>query len=220
MPGFFDTVGAMFSNLAGGPDGVHARVWNELKPWVTNLGPAASRKWIPRVASGDLCEVPVMRRGHKHADCDNIGLAICGVCKRPCCLQHAHIDQHADAICYLCVADAMQIVPPLQRERARQERAAGTEPPPPRGQRPPPGSAPPPKQKPGPTPEMIAAALAVLGLRRGAKWDAVKTAYKKLTFANHPDRAKGARAKAAAEARFHEVQQAFDLLKKIYPEAE
>lgn len=163
-----------------------------------------------------------MRRGLKEGDCDNIGVAMCAVCHRPCCLQHAHIDQYADAICYLCVSDAMQLVPEVQRQRARQEREAGGTPPP-RGNRqappPPPGGAPPPHTKPGPSPEAVAAALSALGLRRGAKWDAIKVAHRKLSAANHPDRAKGARAKAAAEARFVEVQKAFDLLKRVYPEA-
>lgn len=219
--GLFDTLGSMFSNLAGGPDGAHARAWNELKPWISNLGPAASRKWIPRVASAEACEVPIFRRGQREGDCENIGIAVCVVCRRPCCLQHAHIDQHADAICYLCVADAVQVVPEVQRQRARQERGADAPPPPPRGGRPPPGNAPPPGAKPGPAPEAVAAALSALGLRRGAKWDAVKTAHKKLSGANHPDKfqSKGARARAAAEARYVEIQKAFDLLKRAYPEA-
>ncbi len=207
----------MFSNLAGGPDGVHSRIWSELKPWVMNLAPAASRKWIPRVASGEQCEVPIMRRGHRTGDCENLGIAICSCCRRPCCLQHAHIDQHADAICYICVADAMQVVPPVQRERARQDHASGAEPPP--RERPPPGQAPPPGAKPGPTPEAVAAALSTLGLRRGAKWEAVKKAHRSLSAANHPDKAKGVRGKTVAEARFKEIQKAFDLLKRVYPEA-
>lgn len=206
----------MFSGIAGGPDGVHTRIWNELKPWMMNLGPAASRKWIPRISSGEQCEVPHMQRGHKQGDCENLGIAQCVVCRRPCCLQHAHIDQFADAICYLCVSDAMQVVPGVQRERSRQQAA----PPPPRGQRPPPGGgAPPPRQKPGPSPEVVAAAFAALGLRRGAKWEAVKQAHRKLSALNHPDKAKGARAKAAAEARYIEIQKALDVLKTQYPEA-
>lgn len=216
MAGILEKLGSMFSEIAGGPDGVHSRIWNELKPWMVNLGPAASRKWIPRVASGNLCEVPIMSRGRSMGECENIGLAVCVSCKKPCCLQHAHIDQHADAICYLCVADAVQVVPPLQRERSRQERAAGEAPPPPHGERPPRGGSPPPGKKPGPSPEAVAAALAMLGLAKGAKWDAIKKAHRKLSAANHPDKASGARAKGVAEARFKEIQRAFDVLSQVY----
>jgi len=218
MAGLFDTLGQMFSGIAGGPDGVHSRIWTELKPWLSTLAPAASRKWIPRATSGDQCEVPIMRRGHVRGECPNIGLANCTVCHRPCCLQHAHIDQHADAICYLCVADAMQIVPPVQRERARQEQAGSESPPPPRERRAPPGGAPPPG-KPGPSPEVVAAALATLGLSVGAKWDTVKRAHRTLSAVNHPDKAKGVRAKTVAEARFKEIQKALDVLKRVYPDA-
>ncbi len=219
MPGILDTLGQMFSGIAGGPDGVHSRIWSELKPWIMTLGPAASRKWIPRVTSGEQCEVPVMRRGHKHGECDNIGVAVCIVCRRPCCLQHAHIDQHADAICYLCVADAVQVVPPVQRERARQEQASGA-PPPPRGQRHAAGEgAPPPGKKPGPSQEVVAAAFATLGLNPDAKWDAVKKAHRKLSALHHPDTKKTQREKTVANARYVEVQKAFDVLKMKYAEA-
>ncbi len=218
MPGFLDTLGQMFSGIAGGPDGVHSRIWGELKPWIMNLGPAASRKWIPRVTSGEQCEVPVMRRGHKHGDCQNIGIAVCLVCHRPCCLQHAHIDQHADAICYLCVADATQVVPPVQRARARQE-TGGAPPPPPRGQRPPPGGAPPPGGKPGPSPEVVAAAFATLGLKPGAKWDSIKKSHRKLSALHHPDTKKTQREKTVANARYVEIQKALDVLKTQYTEA-
>lgn len=216
MAGLLETLGSMFSGIAGGPDGVHSRIWNELKPWITNLGPAASRKWIPRVTSGSLCEVPIMARGLKKDDCANLGIAVCVCCKRPCCLQHAHIDQYADAICYLCVADAVQVVPPVQRERGRQQQPAGGA----RQREAPPRDTPPPRQKkPGPSPQAVAAAYATLGLLPGSKWDAVKKAHRKLLAANHPDKAKGARGREAAQARFVEIQNAFDVLKTQYPES-
>lgn len=217
MAGLLETLGSMFSGIAGGPDGVHSRIWNELKPWITNLGPAASRKWIPRVTSGDLCEVPIMARGLKKDDCANLGIAVCVCCKRPCCLQHAHIDQYADAICYLCVADAVQVVPPMQRERGRQQAAGGA-----RQHESPPRDAPPPRQKkPGPTPQAVAAAYATLGLLPGSEWSVIKTTYRKLLRANHPDRNKGrsAREREAAQARFLEIRNAFDVLKTQYPES-
>jgi|SRR5882672_8737311 len=213
MPGLLDKLGSIFTSIAGADDGVHLRVWNELRPWVGNLVPAATRKWLPRIGAGSPCEIPVLRRGIPVGACEHFGVIACDVCRKLVCLDHCRIDQHGDGICYVCVADAIHAVPPVQRERARQ--AAG-------GKAPPPGSPPrdaPPPADGKPTPEQILVALKALGLRRGAKWEQVKAAHRKLSAANHPDRAKGIRAKTAAEARFVEVQKAYDLLKKVYPEA-
>ena len=211
MPSFLETLGSMFSGAVGAQDGVHLRVWNELRPWVGNLVPAATRKWLPRIAGGVICEVPLMKRGEKVGDCEHFGVAACDVCYKPVCLDHSRIDQHGDAICYVCVADAVHTVPPVQRERARQQHGNAT--PPPRERR----QAPPPSQ--GPSPEQVNAWLKVLGMKPGAKWDAVRVAHRKLSAQHHPDKAKGARAKTVAEARYKEVQVAFNALKGVYPEA-
>jgi len=56
-------------------------------------------------------------------------------------------------------------------------------------------------------------------MKPGAKWDAVRVAHRKLSAQHHPDKAKGARAKTVAEARYKEVQVAFNALKGVYPEA-
>ena len=53
-----DMLGSLFSGVAGAPDGTHVRIWNELKPWIGNLIPAATTKWLPRIAAGHVCEVP------------------------------------------------------------------------------------------------------------------------------------------------------------------
>jgi hypothetical protein len=220
MPGIGDFLGQMFSGLAGGQDGTHVKIWQELKPWFGTLAPAAARKWLPQIAAGALCEVPVVRRGVKEGDCERFGVAACDVCHRPTCLEHGRIDMHGDIICYICVADATQVVPPLQRERARQQ----NEPPRQPGQHryrarpephapPPPGSAPPPRSK--VDPRLVAAAMKKLGLKPGATWEDVKRAHRKRSAENHPDNKRGAKAKAEAEARFKEVQAAFDLLKMV-----
>ena len=210
MAGIGDFLGQMFSGLAGGQDGVHTQIWRDLKPWIVNLGQSATRKWLPRINSGELCSVPVLHRGKVAGDCENLGITMCVICKRPACLQHAHIDQYADAVCYRCVGDAAEVVPALQRERARAE---GRPPPPPRSQQ-----APPPQPKPGPTPEQIMAALRILKLKPGATMEEVRSAHRKLSALNHPDRKRTVKEKTAAEARFKEVQGAFEILKLVMGE--
>lgn len=225
MAGIGDVLGKMFSGIAGGPDGTHIKVWNELKPWLATLGPSAARKWLPQIAAGTLCEVPVMRRGTRH-ECDNFGIATCDVCHRPVCLEHGRIDQNGDAICYLCVAEAMQVLPPLQRERARQEgqqRRPGEQryrgrpedqQQRPHQQQPPPGQAPP---KPRVDPKKIAWATEVLGLSPGATWDDVLKAHRNLSAKHHPDRhmRSSEKKRASEEARYKEVQVAYDVLKTV-----
>lgn len=58
---------------------------------------------------------------------------------------------------------------------------------------------------------MIRDPYAVLGLERGADAAAVKLAYRRLAKACHPDVAPG---DPAAEARFHEIRRAYDLLQR------
>lgn len=58
---------------------------------------------------------------------------------------------------------------------------------------------------------MIRDPYAVLGLERGADAAAVKLAYRRLVKACHPDVAPGDK---AAEARFHEIRRAYDLLQR------
>lgn len=211
--GLGDFLGSMFSGLAGAPDGAHVRILNELKPWVLDLLPAASRKWLPRIMSGGACEVPIAKRGVLTGElCDHLAVEGCGVCHRPVCLSHSFINQHGDAICYICVADATKVVPPVQRDRQRQQGA-----PPPREHQ---QRQPPPQPKQGPSALQIVEAFQTLGLKvkPAPTWAVVKAAHRKLSAQNHPDRHKTARAKASAEARFVEIQQAFDTLKTQYAE--
>jgi len=210
MAGIGEFLSSMFSGIAGSPDGAHMRIWNELRPWLANLAPSATRKWLPRIASGVECEVPLVKRGVLSDDtCDHIAISACDVCHRPVCLHHARIDQYGDAICYICVVDAIKLVPPAQRARAREQGA-----PPPRERKPPPQ-----QPKPGPTPLQVVEALQTLGLKPGVKYDAVKAAHRKLSAQNHPDKHKNSRLKASAEARFKEIQKAFEVLKTQFKEA-
>lgn len=210
MAGIGEFFGQFLKGMTSAEDGVHMRVWNELKPWVANLVPAATRKWLPQFASGVICEVPVMRRGKVVGECERFGVAACDVCHRPTCLNHGRIDQHGDIICYICVGDAQQVVPAHQR--ARREAA-------PRDQQERQARQKPPAGKPPPTPGEILAAKQMLGLMPDATWDQVKKARKNLLAQNHPDKHKSERAKAVAGARFKEIQVAYELLKRVYPDA-
>ncbi len=226
--GVLEHLGSLFRGVVGAEDGVHLRVWGELKPWIGNLVPSATRKWIPRITGGDMCEVPIMRRGQVVGECDHFGLAVCDICHRPVCLEHSRIDQNADAICFLCMTDAMQAVPVFQRERARQQQQQGA--PKARTQRerqderdkqrqqerqqeqPPPGKRPPNALE-------VLDALTRLELKPGASWDDVRAAHRRLSAKLHPDRGKTVKEKAKLEAKFVEVQKALDLLKRVYPGA-
>ncbi len=221
-----EQLGSLFRGVVGAEDGVHMRVWGELKPWISNLVPAATRKWIPRITGGDMCEVPIMRRGQVVGECDHYGLAVCDICHRPVCLEHSRIDRDADAICFLCMTDALQAVPVFQRERARQQQGG----PKTRTQRerqeerdrerqqerqqeqPPPGKRPPNALE-------VLTALTRLELKPGASWEEVRAAHRRLSAKLHPDRGKTTKEKAKLEAKFVEVQKALDLLKQVYPGA-
>jgi molecular chaperone DnaJ len=50
----------------------------------------------------------------------------------------------------------------------------------------------------------------VLGVEKGADDKAIKSAFRKLAMANHPDRNQG---DSAAENRFREANEAYDILK-------
>jgi len=220
-----EQLGSLLRGVVGAEDGVHLRVWNELKPWVSNLVPAATRKWIPRATGGDMCEMLIMRRGHPVGECGHLGMAVCEICHRPVCLEHAFIDQNADAICYGCATDALQAVPVFQRERARQKQQGEAKP---RSQQErqqerdqahqqqreqaPPGKRPPNALE-------VLSALDRLGLKPGASWEEVRAAHRKLSARLHPDRGKTVKEKAKLNTKFVEVQKALDLLKQVYPEA-
>jgi hypothetical protein len=178
-------------------------ILRELRAWSETLLPAAARKWLPMMAAAMPCQVPLMRSGHKIGDCERSAVGACDVCSRPVCLGHCRIDHNADAICHICVAEAMKVLPTWRREQsARQQQ-----------------QQPPPQQKRGPSDEQIAAAYKTLGLKKVATWPEVKAATKRLMVKHHPDKVGTPREKAKAEAKFKEVQAAQELLKHRYPES-
>lgn len=166
------------------------KVWEELNPWLSKLAINAASKWLPRLTFGFPCQVPVYKNGKRDGECSGKAVSICDVCQSPCCLSHARIDQYGDAICYMCVAEAVQ--------RSRAQRMAG-------------GSA---------AAEMreqrakeVAWAKNVLGLSKTFTLDELKKAHRTMSGKWHPDRKKSSRAKASAEQRFKDIQRAFEILK-------
>lgn len=207
-----DLLGSLFSGAAGAQDGAHVRVWNQLKPWLANLSQSATTKWLPYLAYDQSCEVPLVRRGaFSNEPCQHQAVAMCDVCRRPVCLHHARIDAAGDAICYICVTDAIRVVPPVQRERARTGASQ-----PPRGA---PEEEAKPAARPPPSPQDVAKARKILGVTADASWSDVCAAHRKLSAQNHPDKQRTAKQRAEAEKRFVNVQKAFQVLKHKYPEA-
>lgn len=197
---------------------------------------SATQKWLPRISAEILCEIPVRRRGSLVGECDHFGVAPCDVCGRATCLQHGRIDAAGDIICFECIKDAQQLVPPARRERARRTAEESAQEPrrrtqgerarerrqahgeaqgagaPPRGQQ---RQTPPnPNQV---TPEMISKALHDLGLRPGATWDDVRAAHRKISGANHPDRfsKKSRREQKEASDKYLAAQQALEVLGRV-----
>lgn len=191
MPGAADLLEAIgkiaFSFQATNGE-AQGRVGDELKPWLKNLVLNAAPKWMPRLAFGFPCEVPIYRNGKPVGRCPGAAVSMCDVCKHTCCLKHARIDELGDAICFLCVAEAM---------------ATSTRRPAPKSN----GQA----QAPDHAAE-LAWARKLLDVKLDTPWDEVRSAHRKLSAKNHPDKVRGAKAKEKAEAKFKEIQRAFKLL--------
>lgn len=185
----FDTISQVVQTFGAAPQGVSGRIWDELRPWLGRLVVNAAPKWLPRLSFGFACTVPTPQG----RACPRPAVAACDVCDGPCCLDHARIDALGDAICYRCCIEAI---------RARQQREV----PPPQGR-----AQPPPP--PGPSPDQIEWARHVLGVKSTDTWEVVRKAHRTLSAKWHPDHHQGA-GYSAAEAKFKEIQQAFDVLTK------
>jgi hypothetical protein len=196
MPDILDTIGRIALGFQSAPQGVPGRILDELRPWFARLAVNAAPKWLPRLAYGFPCSVPVYRNGEPVHACPGSAVASCDVCGEPCCLDHARIDQYGDAICYLCVVEAVR----AKRAGARASRAEQQGPPPP---------------GPAPTSEKeLAWARKLLAVKKDADWEEIRAAHRKLSAKWHPDKfsTKGPAAYAKAEQTFKEVQRAFDVL--------
>lgn len=181
-------LGMLLSSLQGAPGGVHRRVWEELTPWLGQLAGHAAQKWVPRLAAGNACQVPVVRQGHVVGPCRGNAIAACMVCRRPVCLGHAFVDQFGEAVCYPCAAAAAE--------------------------------APPRPEAPPSDPAAAAAARVIwarrlLKLKKAATREDARGAWRKLSAKHHPDRFP-ADQKAAEEAKFKEIQNAWDVMQQWF----
>jgi hypothetical protein len=192
-----ETLGRVVLTFQSAPHGVSGRIWDELRPWMANLARFAAPKWLPRLSFGFACSLP---RPDGHA-CPRPAVAACDSCGRPCCLDHARIDQWGDAICYACCWEIQQ--------KKQAERAAGG-PPPGRGGQEQAGQSPP---QPPISEQELAWARRTLGVKKSTEWKEVQAAYRKLLAKWHPDHHAGP-GYAAAEAKFKNVRNAYDLLVK------
>lgn len=184
MPGnLLDALGRVIVTFQA--PGQTGRVWDELRPWMSKLLTTAAPKWLPRLTFGYPCQVPVHQHGQPVGPCTHNAVSICDVCGRSCCLYHGRIDHLGDAICYLCVAEA------VQAKRGSGPKAKGPE-----------------------TTEDAAWARKVLGVKKNAKWDDVKSQYRKKSAESHPDKQQTEAGKKTAEDRFKKVQRAFEVLQR------
>ena len=127
--------------------------------------------------------------------CHGQAAMACEVCRRFACLPHSFVSAKGDSICWECVADALRKQPGRQNAGPHQG-------PPPRDSRA--------DDKERKTDE----ALKTLGLDRKAKWAQVSARFRELGKETHPDAVKQSE-KAAAEARFKRISEAFNYLRGI-----
>lgn len=213
-PGFQDlaeAAGRVAVAFQAAPQGVPKRVWAQLNPWLRQLVLNATGKWLPRVTANVPCQVPVYRQRAPIGPCQNNAVALCDVCGRMTCLDHCRVDQFGDAICYLCIMEAMQ-----RRD------AAGETPPPNRGQPPwereeehehhahaPPGA---PSQA---DQAAVRAAYRMLGVRQAATDEELKAALKAKLARWHPDKFKSESRKQQAEEKFKQIQAAYEVIQRF-----
>jgi len=175
--------------LQQAPGPVHVRVWQELGPWLRTLSVEAPIKWVQRLAANQPCHVIAAFNG-AHERCRRAACAACMGCGGPVCLSHAFINAEGEAICYACASSTLragQRVDPDEAKRVARQKAS----------------------------ELIWARRQ-LKVSASAEWETVRTAHRKLSAKWHPDRYRTEAEKSKAEAKFKELQRAFDLLQKEY----
>jgi hypothetical protein len=172
-------------------------VWAQLRPWFSSISTHGVLRWLPRAAVHLPCHVPEYEGGVPVGPCRHAALETCLACGEPVCLTHAFVDSHGEAICYLCAvklravgsgADSASPGPQADSEQERQRARRQAA-----------------EQRAG-------WARGVLNVQEGISWEDVRRQHRKLSARLHPDRAGG------DEARYKNVQMAYDVLKEIYGE--
>ena len=198
-----DMVGDGIRELTSAPEGMPARIYQELSPWLMQLTRSGAGRWLPVLAQARPCNPPPGPSPAANV-CANHAIGACAACGRMVCIHHSMVDQHGGICCYGCVAEIMHV-----------KRASAAKPP---------GENVSDRQPPPPPPELIRVrvdrALEALGLRRGVKWLVVEARHKELMKKLHPDRKPPAE-RAQAEAAFKKVREAYQDLERFYkPEVE
>jgi hypothetical protein len=190
------------------PPGVPQQVWGQLQPWLQQFVINAAGKWLPRVTAAFPCQVPVYRQRVRVGSCQNHAVAVCDVCGRSACLDHCRVDQFGDAICYICVMEAMQ-----RRD------AAGEPPPPNRGHAAWDRGGSSHASENGPDVSQVDAATVraayrMLGVKQSATDKELKSALRQKLGRWHPDKFENdTKAKQVQAAkRFKEIKTAYDVI--------
>lgn len=184
--GFLHRLGEVLGTLQATPGPVHRRIWVELGPWLRSLTVEAAPKWLASLGAELPCHVVAFDQGFAQG-CPRHAVAICMLCQRATCLEHAFIDRTGEAICYACATTALHA-----RRVHTQPKVA----------------------PPGPSPRDIAWARRQLKVDEDATAKELHAAHRRQSANWHPDRFQTEREKATAERRFKDVQRAFDILQK------
>jgi hypothetical protein len=170
--------------------------------WVADMQAHVLLRWRPVVESGIGCSLrPKNPRTGAFEVCHAPAIGACGFCRRPVCLHHALIGQNADLVCSACLSDYMRIV----QERGGAPAGVGSAPEPPRS----------PAEQ-----EMLDRRryLKALGLREPVSWAIIHSAFRKKAARYHPDHAKPGK-RAEAEAKFKQINEAYQWLRSRYEKA-
>lgn len=213
--GFLGTLGRIASSFVAGQPNAHQFVWQAIAPWVAELSRAATEHWLPVLVQGIPCEVIDRMPDGLGVRCTQKCIAACGVCHKPCCLDHSFVSKRCAAICYGCAQRASDAFNPK-----------APPPPPPRRPPDPPGDArsaprdsgqesrqentPPHRNK-----ALLAEARKILGIKHQKPSTAeVQTAYRRLAAKYHPDKPSG-----GDTQKFITIGRARDLLVKANEES-
>ncbi len=179
-----DAVSRGFTSLGGGPHGLPQRLWQDTNGFAGKLLLNVTQRWLPFYSEGHACGVTPIHGGVP-MPCGGTAMLACGACGRPCCLEHAQVDQYGGGTCLVCISELM----------AQKHGAAGA----PGAQR---GrGAPPPHDVAAIDEQKLERAYKVLGLKKDASYEEARRAHRKLAAKYHPDRAQTAVKKREHEQR-------------------
>lgn len=188
----FDQAASFLGALGQAPGQVHVRVWREISPWLRDLMQLAGVKWLERLAADVKCQVARRDKDGVAHVCLNASVLECLVCHRPICIRHAFIDSSGEGVCFPCVGGQMHATGHVPKDHE------------------------PAKSNGKPDGEEIGWARKTLKVKASASWDDVRAAWRKQSAKHHPDRVQDDDAKIKAEAKFKDVQKAFEMLKQHY----